>query len=93
MANPIEKSLLEKIAHQIQCDLTVLREDNFLLPFDGLEVALYLSEHEEGIAKALEEMKATWSPEEMANPENDWIREVLYKYVESHLTEGMEDDE
>lgn len=82
-----------KIIHQIKCDLTVGRKDYGLEPFNKLDIAAYLVDNAQGIERTLADMKAMWSPEDMANPENDWVREILYEHVKSNMTEGMEDDE
>lgn len=83
--------LKTKIINQITCDLTIGREDNDLEPYSKEVINNFIQENNNNIEKVINSMITDYNEdddiESLNQPENDWICEYLYEYVDtsSHM--------
>jgi hypothetical protein len=74
--------LLSLFIKEIECALTIGRSDNELEPFSEDKINTFIEDHMSDILDRIHSMYNCYEEdgelEDLKNPENDWIREVLF---------------
>jgi hypothetical protein len=80
-AEIVSKIRLRIIGQLIVC-LTTLKIEEDLEPYNSDQILEFIATHEDGIARAMTEIVREWDNEDLEDPEDEWIREVLYIHVQ-----------
>lgn len=87
--NNVRQKLNIIIIEIITADLTIGKTDNDEIPFTSSQIDIFIINNKNNIEKTVEELINIYEEdgelETLLNPLYDWIREILYEYVDTNI--------
>lgn len=92
----IKNVLTTKIIEQICADLTTGRNDNYLKPYNKIQLSQFVYDNYDNINKLIEKMIQVYKKDdyldELLDPPHEYIREYLYYFIKCLPYEDVDYD-